>query len=61
MPAIDFSKMDLNVSKIDREWKTLQKHNSYKVRYAYHQKKIWIEQKQINVRKNNYINILNIY
>ena len=21
MPAIDFSKMDLNVSKIDREWK----------------------------------------
>lgn len=40
MPAIDFSKMGLNASKIEREWKkTLREHNSYRVRNAYHQKK----------------------
>jgi hypothetical protein len=40
MPAIDFSKMGLNASEIEREWKkTLRQHNSYRVRNAYHQKK----------------------
>ena len=40
MPAIDFSKMGLNASQIEREWKkTLREHNAYRVRNAYHQKK----------------------
>ena len=40
MPAIDFSKMGLAASELEREWKkTLREHNAYKVKNMYHKKK----------------------